>query len=160
MRRTPFDDHIAFNRRWGNPDSSSWKALADADPLLFVADHISSRDRREGSVALALTRWDEPSMLIAIPDAPRDPSDRDCLTAIGAAVERTSGRIRDMGIVHHRRGGVGITDVDRRWALALKVVSIAFDFSPIGVMARLHSGGLVRVALPEVVPEDYMEGVM
>ena len=40
------------------------------------------------------------------------------------------------------------------------MVSIAFDFSPIGVMARLHSGGLVRVALPQVVPEDYMEGVM
>lgn len=63
------------------------------------------------------------------------------------------GGVRTLGIVHHRRGSRGIAD--RRWALALKAMCTAFDIEPLGVMARLYGGELVRVPLPEVLPTNY-----
>lgn len=156
MTTTPFDDHTGFDRRWGHPDRSRMHALADADPLLFAADHISIYDRRVGSVALCILLQRGPSAIACIPDGPPDPADTDCLVLIGNAVMRMGEEVRAMGVVHHRVGGTHVTDLDRRWALALKAASMALDFEPIGVLARLYSGALVRVPIPTVLPAEYM----
>ena len=76
MTRTPFDDPIAFDRRWVKANPEAKAALTEADPLLFLADHISIYDRREGSVALAITSRDGQSTLAVIPDGPPAPSTR------------------------------------------------------------------------------------
>ena len=159
MTTTPFDDPIAFDRRWGHLDPAARTALADADPLMFLADHLPVADRREGCIAIAVRCGEGPSPLIVIPDGPANPTDVECATVIGLAYERLNGDVTSIGIVHHRRGGVGITDVDRRWALALRAVCEAFSIEPLGVMARLRSGAVVRVPLPDVLPADYIEGL-
>lgn len=159
MTTTPFDDPIAFDRNWLKADPQAKESLAKADPLLFVADHISSYDRKEGAVALAVTSRDGQSTLIVVPDAPAQPSDAQCLALLGNAVERTPSGVHALGIVHHRRGSRAVSHVDKRWALALKAVSTAFDIEALGVMARLYSGEVVRVPLPEMLPVDYFEGM-
>lgn len=159
MTTTPFDDPIAFDRRWGRLDATARATLADADPLMFLADHLPVADRREGSIAIAVQCGEGPSPLIVIPDGPANPTDVECATVIGLAYERLGSDVTRIGIVHHRRGGVGITDVDRRWALALRAVCDAFSIEPLGVMARLRSGALVRVPLPEVLPGDYIDSL-
>jgi hypothetical protein len=160
MTTTPFDDPIAFNRRWGSLDASARTALADSDPLMFLADHLPVADRREGCIAIAVQCGQGPSPLIVIPDGPAHPTDVQCATVIGTAYERLNSDATGLGIVHHRRGGVGITDTDRRWALALRAVCDAFSIEPLGVMARLRSGALVRVPLPDVLPGDYIDGLI
>jgi hypothetical protein len=129
MTTTPFDDPIAFHRRWGHPDVSHLHALATSDPLLFAADHVMSGDRRVGSVALCVALRQGPTGLICIPDAPPDPTDTDCLALLGTAIQGVSDpdadhgahhAVRALGIVHHRLGRRGASDSDRRWALALK----------------------------------------
>ena len=159
MTKTPFDDPIAFDRNWFKADPQAKDSLAKADPLLFVADHISIHDRKEGAVALSVTSRDGQSTLIVVPDGPTHPSDAQCLALLGNAIERTPSGVRALGIVHHRRGLNAVCDVDQRWALALKAVSTAFDIEVLGVMARLYSGELVRVPLPDVLPADYFEGM-
>ena len=165
MTITPFDDPIAFHRRWGHPDVSHLHALATSDPLLFAADHVMSGDRRVGSVALCVALRQGPTGLICIPDAPPDPTDTDCLALLGTAIQGVSDpdadqgthhAVRALGIVHHRLGRRGASDSDRRWALALKAMSLAFGIEPIGVMARLYDGSLVRVDVPDVLPGDYL----
>lgn len=155
MTPTPFDDYAAFDRRWS--DSDRRHALAEADPLLFVADHIPSRDRRAGSIALCILPIDGPSTLALIPDGPLIPSDTDCLMLLSRAA--AGGNLRGLGVVHHRLGGPDVTDVDRRWALALKATSLALDFEPIGILARLHSGELVHVDVPDVLPAEYLSTI-
>jgi hypothetical protein len=157
MTSTPFDDPNAFDRNWLKADPQAKESLAKADPLLFVADHISIYDRREGAVALAVTSRDGQSTLIVVPDGPAHPSDAQCLTLLGNAIERTPSGVRSLGVVHHRRGSTAVIDIDQRWALALKAVCTAFDIETLGVMARLYSGELVRVPLPDVLPSDYFE---
>lgn len=102
---------------------------------------------------------------MCIPDAPPDPSDTDCLALLGKAIQGVADpdadqgaghTVRALGIVHHRLGRRGVADSDRRWALALKAVSLAFGIEPIGVMARLYDGCLVRVDVPHVLPGDYL----
>lgn len=159
MTTTPFDDHIAFDRRWSHCDPTTKHALAEADPLLFVADHIPSGERREGSVAVALSSHDGQSALMVVSDAPVQPPDIECLALLSNAIERSGGGVRTLGIVHHRRGGHGITDLDRRWALALTAVCTAFDIRPLGVLARLYTGDIVRVPLPDVLPSDYFDAL-
>lgn len=159
MTTTPFDDPTAFDRRWVKANPQAKAALTEADPLLFLADHISIHDRREGSVALALVPRDGQSTLAIIPDGPAQPSDMQCLALLGNSIEKISGGVRTLGIVHHRRGSRGVADVDRRWALALKAVCMAFDIEPLGVMARLYGGELVRVPLPDFLPADYFDAM-
>jgi len=36
---------------------------------------------------------------------------------------------------------------------------MAFNIEPMGVIARLYGGTLVRVPLPEVLPSDYFEAM-
>lgn len=159
MTKTPFDDPIAYDRRWVKANSEAKAALTASEPLLFLADHISTYDRREGCVALALIPHDGQPTLAVVPVAPAQPSDLECLAFLGNSIETIPGGVHTLGIVHHRRGSRGICDVDRRWALALTAVCTAFDIEPLGVMARLHSGELVRVPLPDVLPEDYLEAM-
>ena len=153
MTHTPFDDLDAFDRRWS--DRSRIRALADADPLLFVADHVMSVDRREGTVALHIATDHGPPALMVITDCPPDPRDRDCSVLLSSAVSGIPEAVRALGLVHHRLGGPDVSDLDRRWAEALKAASYAHGFEPIGVIARLYDGSLVRVPVPEVLPEDY-----
>jgi len=150
MTHTPFDDLDAFDRRWS--DSSRMRALADADPLLFVADHVMSVDRREGTVALHIATEHGPPTLLVIPDGPPDPRDRDCAVLLSNVVSGTPEAVSALGLVHHRLGGPNVSDLDRRWAEALKAVSCAHGFEPIGVIARLYDGSLVRVPVPESCP--------
>jgi len=159
MTTTPFDDHAAFNRLWIDSDRQTRDSLIKADPLLFIADHISSYDRKEGSIALAITARDGQSTLAVIPDGPPHPSDVQCLALLGTAIERSPGGVRTLGIVHHRRGSSAVCDVDRRWALALKAICTAFEIDALGVVARLYAGEIVRVPLPEVLPSDYFEAM-
>lgn len=159
MTKTPFDDHAAFNRLWIDSDRQTRDSLIKADPLLFIADHISSYDRKEGAIALAITALDGQSTLAVVPDGPPNPSDMECLALLDTAIERTPSGVRSLGLVHHRRGSSAVCDVDRRWALALKAISTAFDIEPMGVIARLYSGEIVRVPLPEVLPADYLEAM-
>lgn len=159
MTTTPFDDPTAFDRRWVKANPEAKASLTQAEPLLFIADHISIADRREGAVALALIARDGQSTLAVVPDAPPQPSDMECLALLGNSIERIPGGVRSLGLVHHRRGSRGIADIDRRWALALKAVCTAFDIESLGVMARLYSGELVRVPLPDVLPADYFEAM-
>ena len=156
MKRPAFDDPGAFRRRWSHLSPAQLRAESLRDPLLFAADHISIYDRRVGSVALCILLQRGPSAIACIPDGPPDPADTDCLVLIGNAVMRMGEEVRAMGVVHHRVGGTHVTDLDRRWALALKAASMALDFEPIGVLARLHSGALVRVPIPTVLPAEYM----
>ncbi len=157
MTTTPFDDPIAFNRRWTRVQPQARSMRAQAEPLLFIADHISICDRREGSVAVALTFDDGQSTMIVVPDGPPNPSDADCLVLLDTAIERSPSDVRSLGIVHHRRGTRAIADVDRRWALALTAVTRVFEIEPLGVMARLFTGDLVTVPLPDVLPSDYLD---
>lgn len=113
MTTTPFDDPIAFDRRWTRVQPHARSLRAQAEPLLFIADHISIYDRREGSVAVALTFHDGQSTMIVVPDGPP-----------------------------HR---------------ALTAVTRAFEIEPLGVMARLFTGELVTVPLPDVLPSDYLD---
>ena len=157
MTHTPFDDLDAFDRRWS--DRSRMRALADADPLLFVADHVMSVDRREGTVALHIATDHGPPTLLVIPDGPPDPRDRDCAVLLSNVVSGIPDAVSALGLVHHRLGGPDVSDLDRRWAEALKAASYAHGFEPIGVIARLYDGSLVRVPVPEVLPEDYADRV-
>jgi len=157
MAHTPFDDLDAFDRRWS--DRSRIRALADADPLLFLADHVLSGDRREGAIALHISLADGETVLAIISDGPPNPCDRDCALVLVNASAGMPETVTAMGVVHHRLGGPGVSDLDRRWAEALKAVSCAHGFEPIGVIARLYDGSLVRVPVPEVLPEDYADRV-
>lgn len=157
MTHIPFEDTLAFDARWS--DQGRMRELAAADPLLFAADHVMLADRSEGSIALHVALRDGPSTLACITGGPKDPPDRDCVAVLGDAVHRLGGRVTEMGVVHHRLGGPGVTDLDRRWAEALKAASMAFGFRPLGVMARLYDGSLVRIDVPPFLPEDYIDRV-
>ena len=157
MTHTPFDDLDAFDLRWS--DRTRIRELSEADPLLFVADHVMSVDRREGTVALHIATDHGPPTLLVIPDGPPDPRDRDCSVLLSSVVSGIPEAVRALGLVHHRLGGPDVSDLDRRWAEALKAASYAHGFEPIGVIARLYDGSLVRVPVPEVLPEDYADRV-
>lgn len=73
-----FDDPVAYRRRWGHLTADHTRAAADADPLLFLADHIDLHDRLPGSVA-GLVTWSraDPTIII-VPDGPEEPSRDAC----------------------------------------------------------------------------------
>ena len=159
MTPTPFDDPDRFEQRWGHISPDERHSLADADPLLFVADHMSTHDRRVGSLALCMLPVGSPPTLAVIPDGPPLPRDEDCLMLLGNVAELMGANLRGLGVVHHRLGSTEITDVDRRWALALRASSLALGFDAIGVLARLYTGEIVRVGIPDVLPADYLSTV-
>lgn len=152
-RPTPYDDQIAAERRWGHLRPDELQAAARADPLRFVADHLSSDDRRRGCVALYGDLGPECSpVLLAVPDAPPNPTFEECALLIGRFAihvsdtrEAMGGRTFGVGLTHHRTGTPVVNDLDRRWLLALQTLAPEFGYTLVGVMARTAAGALVRV---------------
>ncbi len=152
-RHTPYDDVIAAERRWGRLHPDELDAAARADPLRFMADHLSSDDRRRGSVALYgdLGHRALP-ILVAVPDAPPDPTFEECALLVGTFAshvadtsEAMGSRAFGVGLVHHRTGTAVVSDHDRRWLLAVESLAPTFGYAVVGVMARTSSGALVQV---------------
>lgn len=163
MTTTPFDDPTAYDRRWTRRSREHVHRLAQRDPLLFVADHITVRDRAAGLVAVqADLGLDLPPVMILIADGPLEPDDDACLNLLAGVVERIDREYRRgpavdtdeheyetcihaLGLVTHRTGRPVVSDGDRAWARALDAVARWCDFEPVGVLTRTESGALVRV---------------
>jgi len=152
--RTPYDDVVASERRWGHLRPDEIDTAARADPLRFLADHIPGRDREQGALALFgdLGPIAEP-VLVTVHDAPSDPTVEECALLVwrfADYVDRTRmARGEDhfgIGLVHHRVGSTVVCDLDRRWLLALEALAPEFGYSIVGVMARTEAGALVNVA--------------
>ncbi|MCX6461381.1 MAG: hypothetical protein NTZ03_13875 [Actinobacteria bacterium] len=157
---TPYDDFAAAERRWGHLSPDELRAAADADPLRFVADNISVRDRRQGSVVLIANLGPgQPPALVVVPDAPPEPTFEDCALLVGRFGMHLD-EIRDVGapfsvgLIHHRLGNTAVNDLDRRWQLALETLAPEFGYSILGVMARTESGALVTVIASSATRES------
>ena len=140
-----YDDPHAYHRRWDRLDPDAVHRAAERDPLLFVADHVSTADRRAGSVAVHVRTHEGASMMILIADGPAEPTDEECVACLATVVERIGcDAVRALGVVHHRRGRPHIVDHDRRWQSALDDVCRYYAIEQVGVLARTESGAIVR----------------
>ena len=141
-----FDDPLAYIRRWERAPEPEVARLADADPLLFLADHLPLADRREGTVAVHARLDDGTPLAAIITDGPPEPSVDECRTALAMVVEHAgSERVVGLGLVHHRRGRAHISSSDRRWRVALDDACARYAIAPVGVLIRTESGALVPV---------------
>lgn len=159
---TPFDDPAAFDRRWSRLTEAETHIESRRDPLLFIADHLLTTDRRPGSLAIHLEIGpDHDPMVIVMADGPAYPPVEDCLVVLARAVEAVreseadsgdfddgSCPVRRLGLVTHRTGGLATLDVDRRWLEALTIVCNNEQIESLGLLVRLRSGALVRVPYP------------
>lgn len=166
MTHHPYDDATGYERRWTHPDPAQVTALRQAQPLLFVADHISIFDRCDGSLAVYARTADAKPLMIVIADAEPAPDADACLRAVIGIADRlvrhlgldlddvdwSSPPFVTLGLVHHRRGRPHISDLDRHWAQALSDVCSWLNVQPAGVLTRTESGALVPVPLP--IPRD------
>jgi len=157
---TPYDDFAAAESRWGHLPPDQLQTAADADPLRFIADNIPVNDRRQGSVVLiADLRPSQPPILVVVPDAPHEPTFEECALLIGQFGMYLD-EIRDVGapfgvgLVHHRLGNTAVSDLDRRWLLALETLAPEFGYTIIGVMARTEAGALVSVTASSTTRES------
>lgn len=147
MTTTPFDDPVAFDRRWPRDDAIR-NARADADPLLFVADHVMVADRRPGSLAFhASFGSDSPPGLIVIPDAPEELTTEQRYEFLEMVAENlcATGPLEGLGLVHHRMGPASITEIDAEWFRALMTSCGKRGVLCLGVIARTYSGAIVRL---------------
>jgi hypothetical protein len=143
--RYAYDDPHAYHRRWDRLHPDEVEAAAEHDPLLFVADHVSCTDRREGVLAIHAGTDEGGRHLILIPDAIIDPDEDTCVAVLATVVERLGpDRVMALGLVHHRRGRAHVVDLDRRWQDALDAVCHYYAIGAIGVLARTESGAIVR----------------
>jgi hypothetical protein len=150
--RYAYDDPHAFHRRWDRLNPDEIGAAADRDPLLFVADHVSCADRREGALALLAVTDHGERQIILIPDGATDPDEDTCIAVLATVVERLGpDRVMALGLVHHRRGRAHVVDLDRRWQEALEDVCHYYAIGTIGVLARTESGAIVRTT-PQTAP--------
>ena len=155
-----FDDPHAYARRWEHKTPEQVSALSQADPLLFLADHIAVTDRRVGTAAFMVDLGpDRPPTMILMHDGPEDPDIDECLTMLVNVVQRAdleSGRadvdvekgetsVRRLGVVAHRTGAPTVQERDRAWAQALDGAARWFDLEPVGVLVRTSKGAIVRV---------------
>ena len=151
--RPAYDDPHAYHRRWERLDPEAVHRAAESDPLLFVADHVSTADRRAGSVAVHVRRHGGAPMMILIADGPVDPIDDDCVTRLATVVERIGKEgVAALGVVHHRRGRTHVVDLDRRWQRALDDVCHYYDIDEVGVLARTESGAIIRPTALRIAP--------
>lgn len=155
MTHSPFDDPIAFERRWGRANPAELSARATADPLLFAADHISVAEREAG-IVIVLAHWaNRPPTMVVIGGAPAAPTPEDCFGFLGSVylrlidtTEHTALPMTKLGVVVHRDGGYHLNAVDRGWARALTELCDSAGIEPIGVMVRTRAGSIVRVPVP------------
>lgn len=154
-----YDDPAAFDRRWGRCTPAQVSALAQEDPLLFLADHLPVSDRRAGCLVIQADLGPAyPPMMIVMNDGPPRPDVDECLAALVTIVERIDAEsghgvssddgetcVHRLGLVFHRTGGNEIEDVDRAWAQALDGAARWYGLEPVGVLIRTARGHLVRV---------------
>lgn len=155
-----FDDPHAYARRWGHKTREQVSQLSQADPLLFLADHISVTDRRVGALAFMVDLgMDRPPTMILVKDGPEDPDVDECLTMLINVVQRADSEfgpgaldvdrgethVQRLGVVAHRTGAPSIQQRDRAWAQALDGAARWFDLEPVGVVVRTATGAIVRV---------------
>ena len=156
-----YDDPYAYEQRWESLSPAQLGERAAADPLLFVADHISTADRGPGVVAIHAQPPGASPVMAIVTDGPGDPSDDECLMLVVDAITRLRGSdIREMpeepmtpdgfvvGLVVHRPGTGHLVPFDHRWARALVDGCAYLGAEPVGVLARTESGVLLRVPLP------------
>lgn len=147
---TPYDDPVAYERRWGRLDEAARHRQAEWDPLVFLADHLPTADRGPGSVTVVLDLGGPGRRLVhPVWGLPADPTPLRCRLVLdpfaAAAAEVREDVTPRLGVLHHRPGPVRVTALDRRWAEALADVAAEYALAALGVVARTESGALVRV---------------
>jgi hypothetical protein len=151
--RHAYDDPHAYHRRWDRLDPEAVQQAAERDPLLFIADHVPTANRRAGSVAVHVRSHDGSSMLILIADGPADPTDEECVACLATVVARIGeDRVAALGVVHHRPGRAHLVELDRRWQQALDDVCHFYEVDAVGVLVRTESGAIVRSMAPRSAP--------
>ncbi|MHB8795588.1 MAG: hypothetical protein ACYC90_08980 [Candidatus Nanopelagicales bacterium] len=155
-----YDDPHAYKRRWSRLSPADLARLSDADPLLFVADHIGMADRDDGVIALHADMASGQRLMVVVTPGPKAPSADECRSAVVGAIARLSEDHGDpegcldmppvlsLGLVVHRRGPARVTPLDQRWSAALVAGCADWDVEALGVLVRTESGALVRPALP------------
>ena len=157
---TRYDDPHGYRRRWSRLDPAGVATLADADPLLFVADHIAIAERKDGVIAFHVELTGDRRLIVIVAPGPKAPSAEECRSAIIGAIARLTEDCGDpddyiglppvlaLGLVVHRRGPSHVTPMDRRWSAALHFGCAYWDVESQGVLVRTESGALVRLSLP------------
>ena len=160
----PYDDLDAFHRRWGHLDDDERRQVAEEDPLGFIADHLPSYDRAEGTVVVLLDGLPDGQRLVnVVADGPLNPEPDECRRLLETFAEAAHTLVLEeaelldgegleslflaieMGVLVHRRGPERVTAEDRRWSEALRDVQADWGLGSLGVLARTESGALVRV---------------
>lgn len=174
MTTTPFDDPTAYDARWGRLNESQRRLAADADPLLFLADHVSVGERVAGTVVIHVRLTDPDERMAMIVDGgPTDPDEADCiglivtaLSKLGAGDPFDDGQsvvtmegatfppdafapprcpVLEMGLIIHRDGPAEIDPIDRVWAEVLDTIAEIYEFTSLGVVTRTRCGAIVRM---------------
>jgi hypothetical protein len=157
---TRYDDPHAYDRRWSRLSRAEVAERSDADPLLFVADHIGTADRDDGVVAVHAEMADGSRVMVIVAAGPDAPTADQCRSAVLGIIARLSEDYGDpddetgivpllsLGLVVHRRGRAHLTPLDRCWASALVAGCAYWDVEPLGVLVRTESGALYRPPLP------------
>jgi len=148
----PYDTPAAADRWWDRLTPDERSAAVDADPLRFLADHLLMSDRCEGSLALYGDFGPgTPALPLVLHDAPTDPTVDECGMTVWRFAEAL-GHLRDeagadhvrLGMIHHRTGPSSVTDLDRRWLIALDALAPRLGYEVLGVLARTERGALVE----------------
>lgn len=155
-----YDDPHAYRRRWSRLSPAGVARLADADPLLFVADHIALAERKDGVIAFHVELTGERQLVVLVTPGPTAPSVEECRSAVIGTIARLGEDYEDpgddtglppvlaLGIVVHRRGPVHVTPLDRRWSAALHAGCAYWDVESRGVLVRTESGAVIRPSMP------------
>lgn len=157
---TRYDDPHAYNRRWARLSPAEVTERSELDPLLFVADHISTAERGDGVLAVHVEMTDDRRLVVIVTPGPEAPIADQCRSAVVGIITRLVEEYGDpddctgmvpvltLGLVVHRRGRPHVAPMDRCWAEALVAGCAYWDVEPLGVLVRTESGALVRVVLP------------
>lgn len=173
MTHDSYDDITAYERRWVRPAPEQASALRQAQPLLFVADHLSIHDRHDGSLGVYACMPKGQPLIIVIPDLEPGPDANACLRAVLGIADRLVRQLGldlhdvdwstppfvALGLVPHRRGRACVSDLDRNWAQALADVCSWIHVQPVGVLTRTESGALVPVPIPAPREPDALDAI-
>lgn len=173
MTDVSYDDITAYERRWVHPGPAQVSALQQAQPLLFVADHLSIHDRHDGSLGVYTRTANGQPLIIVIPDLAPSPDANACLRAVLGIADRLVRQLGldlddvdwstppfvALGLVPHRRGRAYVSDLDRHWAQALADVCSWINVQPVGVLTRTESGALVPVPIPAPREPEVLDAI-